>query len=340
MSNTNITLKKLAEKLGVSISTISKALNDSHEISDTTKIKIKELAKRYNYQPNKMALNLKFGKTNTIGVVLPSIQNFFFAQVLFGIENIIAKSDYNMIVSITNESLKKEVNNIKTLSNTVVDGFIIAVAEETQIKKSFSHLESVITNKKKLVLFDRVVESIKCDKVRINDLEAVYNATNMMIENGKKNIALVSTIHKLSVGALRTQGYMKSIKKNFNTIDESLIIECKSNLIEASLYRLLSTKKIDAIIALDEESSLFSLKTVKRIGYKIPDQIAIIGYAGEKMASNLSPELTTIDQHGVSIGEQAAKLMISKLDTNSKEIEEILIESTLNYRKTTAWSIS
>lgn len=340
MSNTNITLKKLAEKLGVSISTISKALNDSHEISDTTKIKIKELAKRYNYQPNKMALNLKFGKTNTIGVVLPSIQNFFFAQVLFGIENIIAKSDYNMIVSITNESLKKEVNNIKTLSNTVVDGFIIAVAEETQIKKSFSHLESVITNKKKLVLFDRVVESIKCDKVRINDLEAVYNATNMMIENGKKNIALVSTIHKLSVGALRTQGYMKSIKKNFNTIDKSLIIECKSNLIEASLYRLLSTKKIDAIIALDEESSLFSLKTVKRIGYKIPDQIAIIGYAGEKMASNLSPELTTIDQHGVSIGEQAAKLMISKLDTNSKEIEEILIESTLNYRKTTAWSIS
>ena len=334
------TLKDLAEKLDVSISTISKALNDSHEIGDATKIKIKELAKRYNYQPNKMALNLKFGKTNTIGVVLPSIQNFFFAQVLFGIENVIAKSDYNMIVSITNESLNKEVDNIKTLSNAVVDGFIIAVAEETQIKKSFSHLKSVVNNRKELVLFDRVVDSIKCDKVRINDLEAVYTATNIMIENGRKNIVLVSTIHKLSVGSLRTQGYMKSIKENFNIIDESLIIECKYNLIEASLNRLLSTRKIDAIIALDEEASLISLKTVKREGFIIPNQIAIIGYAGEKMASNLTPELTTIDQHGVSIGEQAAKLMISKLNANSKEIEEILIKSTLNHRKTTAWNIS
>ena len=337
MSRKNSTLKELAQKMGMSISTISKALNDSHEISDLTKEKIKKLAKQYKYRPNKLALSLKLGKTNTIGVVLPSIQNFFFAQVLFGIENTIAKSDYNMIVSITNESQKKEAETIKTLSNAVVDGFIIAVAEETQVMRSFGHLKSVLKNRKKLVLFDRVVEAIKCDKVRINDMEAVYHATKKMIENGRKNIALVSTINNLSVGASRTQGYKKALKENFTTIDESLVIECKSDLIEAALDRILSTKKIDAIIALDEDASLISLKIVKKQGFKIPNQIAIIGYASEKMASNLTPELTTIDQHGIRIGKQAAKLMIDKLNKNSTEIEEILVESTLNYRETSVF---
>ena len=140
----NITIKELSKILEVSISTVSKALNDSYEISDSTKERIKSAAKLHNYKPNKLAVNLKSGKTNTIGVVLPSIKNFFMSRVLRGIDSVIAKSQYNIIISITNESYDKEVQSVQTLSNGLVDAIIIAVSEETQIKQDFSHLNSLI----------------------------------------------------------------------------------------------------------------------------------------------------------------------------------------------------
>ena len=130
-----IAFKELSKILEVSISTVSKALNDSYEISDTTKERIKSAAKLHNYKPNKLAVNLKSGKTNTIGVVLPSIKNFFMSRVLRGIDSVIAKSQYNIIISITNESFEKEVQSVQTLSNGLVDAIIIAVSEETQTKQ-------------------------------------------------------------------------------------------------------------------------------------------------------------------------------------------------------------
>ena len=168
----NITIKELSKILEVSISTVSKALNDSYEISDSTKERIKSAAKLHNYKPNKLAVNLKSGKTNTIGVVLPSIKNFFMSRVLRGIDSVIAKSQYNIIISITNESYDKEVQSVQTLSNGLVDAIIIAVSEETQIKQDFSHLNSLIGDTP-LLMVDRIVNSISCDKVLVDD----YNAS-------------------------------------------------------------------------------------------------------------------------------------------------------------------
>lgn len=334
MSQKNITLKELSKILGVSISTISKALNDSHEISEATKNKVKELAELHNYQPNLVALNLKSGKTKTIAVVIPSIQNFFFANVLLGIESVVANSSYNIVVSITNESFQKEVDVIKTLSNGIVDGFIIATAEETQIKQSFNHFKLALEYEKPIVMFDRVVKSVACNKVIVNDFEAVYNATNSLIINGRKTIALVSTINNLSVGKSRTEGYKKSLLEAFLNVDDLLIIEGTSENISSKIKGLLTKYKIDAIVALDEDASLSSLKVSKKLGLQIPKQIAIVGYASEKMASNLSPELTSINQHGIKIGKVSAKMLIDKLDSNSKEIERIIIKSSLIKRGT------
>ncbi len=331
MSRNNITLKELAKKLSVSVSTISKALNDSHEISDATKKRIKIVAKQHNYQPNKIALNLKFGKTNTISVVIPSIQNYFFSQVLIGIENVIAKSPYNIIVSITSESFKKETQIVKTLSNGVVDGFIIAVAEETQTTQKFHHFESALANNKPVVMFDRVVKSIDCDKVVVDDFESVFNATKHLINTGKKSIALVSTIPNLSVGKSRTNGYSKAL------IDASftpLIIENSKNTIKDTVEKLFLTKSIDAIIAIDEESSLAALKIAKKRNLQIPKQLTIIGYASKKMAENLCPELTTIYQHGFLIGQSCAKMLLERLKNKHKPIHKKIINSTLNIRET------
>lgn len=335
MSKSNITLKELSKILGVSISTVSKALNDSYEISSKTKQKVLKYARLYNYKPNRLAANLKSGKTKTIGVVIPSIQNYFFTQVLFGIESVIAKSEYNILVSITNESFEKEATNIKTLSNGVVDGFIVAVAEETQIKQDFIHFKNAIEDGKKIVMFDRVVKTIDCDKVVVDDFEAVYNGVNYIISKNYKKIALVTTIGNLSVGKLRIEGYKSALNDSSHTIDKTLIIETTVDNIKESIEKLLSKNIVDAIITLDQESSLAVVKSAKRKDLEIPNKLAIIGYASEEIAVNLTPELTTINQHGSKIGEAAANILLEKLKSNSKKIEKIIIKYTLSKKGTT-----
>jgi len=326
----NITIKELSKILEVSISTVSKALNDSYEISDSTKERIKTAAKTYNYKPNKLAVNLKSGKTNTIGVVLPSIKNFFMSRVLRGIDSVIAKSNYNIIISITNESFDKEVQSIQTLSNGLVDAIIIAVSEETQIKKDFSHLSNLVGDIP-LLMVDRIVNSINCDKVLVDDYNAIFNTVNELIFEGKKSIALVSSINNLNVGKLRTKGYLAAIENK----QEPIVIEGHEGYIESELSKLIESKKIDAIMALDQESSLaaFRIGKVKKVLNN--KEVSIIGYASRVISEHLTPKLTTIDQHGKKVGITSAKLLLKRLDSTESEPESIIVNSTVQKRFTT-----
>ena len=326
----NITIKELSKILEVSISTVSKALNDSYEISDSTKERIKAAAKTYNYKPNKLAVNLKSGKTNTIGVVLPSIKNFFMSRVLRGIDSVIAKSNYNIIISITNESFDKEVQSVQTLSNGLVDAIIIAVSEETQIKKDFSHLSNLVGDIP-LLMVDRIVNSINCDKVLVDDYNAIYNAVNELIFEGKKSIALVSSINNLNVGKLRTKGYLAAIQNK----QEPMVIDGQEGFIESELSKLIESNKIDAIMALDQESSLaaFRIGKVKKVLNN--KEVSIIGYASRVISEHLTPKLTTIDQHGKKVGITSAKLLLKRLDSSESEPESIIVNSTVQKRFTT-----
>ena len=326
----NITIKELSKILEVSISTVSKALNDSYEISDSTKERIKAAAKTYNYKPNKLAVNLKSGKTNTIGVVLPSIKNFFMSRVLRGIDSVIAKSNYNIIISITNESFDKEVQSVQTLSNGLVDAIIIAVSEETQIKKDFSHLSNLVGDIP-LLMVDRIVNSINCDKVLVDDYNAIYNAVNELIFEGKKSIALVSSINNLNVGKLRTKGYLAAIQNK----QEPMVIEGQEGFIESELSKLIESNKIDAIMALDQESSLaaFRIGKVKKVLNN--KEVSIIGYASRVISEHLTPKLTTIDQHGKKVGITSARLLLKRLDSSESEPESIIVNSTVQKRFTT-----
>lgn len=325
--STSITLKELSKLLGVSISTISKALNDSHEISESTKKRIREMAAKHNYQPNKLAISLKSGKTRTIGVIIPSIQNFFFAQVLFGIEKVIADSDYNIIVSITHESLEKESKAVSAFSNGMVDGIIVALAEETQVKRESHHFDAAMQLKKPIVMFDRVFKDFPCDKVQVNDYQVVHDATQQLVSRGRANVVLVSTIQNLSVGKSRAKGFADAVPIGVqlegypDTIAQVLRDHCKDH-------------PVDAIVALDEDASLMSLQVAKELGKAIPEEIAIIGYASEKMAENLSPKLTTLNQHGAIIGEKTAKILLEKLKIGSKELTNEAVETTLDNRET------
>ena len=326
----NITIKELSKILEVSISTVSKALNDSYEISDSTKERIKAAAKTYNYKPNKLAVNLKSGKTYTIGVVLPSIKNFFMSRVLRGIDSVIAKSKYNIIISITNESFDKEVQSVQTLSNGLVDAIIIAVSEETQIKKDFSHLSNLVGDIP-LLMVDRIVNSINCDKVLVDDYNAIFNAVSDLIFEGKKSIALVSSINNVNVGKLRTKGYLAAIQNK----QEPIVLEGQEGYIESELSKLIESNKIDAIVALDQESSLaaFRIGKVKKVLNN--KEVSIIGYASRVISEHLTPKLTTIDQHGKKVGITSAKLLLKRLDSSEIEPESIIVNSTVHKRFTT-----
>ncbi|TDE06418.1 LacI family DNA-binding transcriptional regulator [Flavobacterium hiemivividum] len=331
------TLKQIAKELNVSVSTVSKALNDSPEISDQTKIKIKEYAKLKNYKPNVIGLNLKNRKTKTIGVIIPNILNSFFAKVFSGIEKVADEKGYNVIMCISNESMDKEAHTLEMLSNGTIDGFILSVSEEAQKLQDYSHFKEIINDGTPIVMFDRIADGVECDKVIVDDFDSALNSTQRLIDLGCNNIALLSSVDNLSVGKLRADGYLKALEDNNIPINENIILRTDSeedlkNRIEA----IFNNNAIDGVLALDENDSVAALKIGLKKGFKIPEELSIIGFADGILASRrLTPSLTTISQHGVEIGEVAAKLLIDRLESKEVNIpyETVVIKTKLKERE-------
>lgn len=307
------TIKDLAAILGVSVSTVSKALNDSKEISESTKYRVQKLAKSLNYKPNKQALRLKKNKTYTIGVIIPDIINAFFAEVLQGIEQYATANNYELLISLSNESLEKEINAIKNLSQGSVDGFIIAMSREAQLKNYTKHFEEVLDKKLGLVLFDRVHDAIDCDKIIVNDYQSVYEATEYLIQQQKKNILLVSNIADLSVEKLRTKGYIDAIKTH-RLKKHILNLNQEKNIGQKIKKHLIGNNNIDAILSIDYTSGLVALNTCMTLGFKVPNDISIIsfGYSETQQISNNSINLLL--QNGKLIGAKSAELLINQVE--------------------------
>lgn len=335
------TLKQIAKELNVSVSTVSKALNDSPEISEQTKLKIKEYAKLKNYKPNVIGLNLKNRKTKTIGVIIPNILNSFFAKVFSGIEKVADEKGYNVIMCISNESLEKEAHTMEMLSNGTIDGFILSVSEEAQKQNNYDHFKEIINDGTPIVMFDRIAEGIECDKVVVDDFDSALDSTQRLIDLGCKNIALLSSVDNLSVGKLRYEGYLKALEKNNIPVNTNLIVRTDSEEdLKEQMETVFANNKIDGIFALEENDSVAALKMGLKKGYKIPEELCIIGFADGILASRrLSPSLTTVSQHGIEIGEEAAKLLIKRLEDDSEEeppYETKVIKTVLKERETTA----
>lgn len=332
------TLKQISRELGVSVSTVSKALSDSPEISEPTKKRIQEFAKLKNYKPNSIAKNLKNQRTNTIGVVIPNILNPFFAKVFSGIEKYATIKGYNIITYISNESFKKEKQAFDLLSNGTVDGFIVSVAEETQKLAEISHFKELLRDGIPVVMFDRIAETVTCDKVVVDDFESAKEATQFLIKLGCKNIALVSCIENLSVGKLRAQGYLKALEENNYKVDEKIILRTDNNDdFDLKIKELLDHQKIDAFFGLDEHASTMAMKLSIKKGIKIPDELCVIGFADGIWSRRLTPSLSTISQHGPEIGEEAARLLIDKIE-NKVEVatyKTTVIKTELRQRDST-----
>jgi len=335
------TLKQIAKELLVSVSTVSKALNDSPEISTQTKIRIKEYAKLKNYKPNVIGINLKSRKTKTIGVIIPNILNSFFAKVFTGIEKVAESKGYNVIMCISNESIEKEIHALEILSNGTIDGFILSISKEAQKLNEYEHFKEIINDGTPIVMFDRTSEEVDCDKVIVDDFDSARNATQYLIDLGCKKVALFSSIDNLSVGILRYEGYLRALQDNNFPIDENIIVRTESeDDSKIKIQNLFENHNIDGIFALDENDSVAALKFGLKFGYKIPENLSIIGFADGILASRrLSPSLTTVSQHGPEIGEAAAKLLIDRLENTNFDEERIykttVIKTELRNREST-----
>ena len=333
--NKKITLKQLAAISNFSVSTISKALSDNHEISKETKKKIKELAKFYNYTPNVMAQSLKSKKTKTIGVIIPNILSHFFAKVLAGIECEVTKKGYNMITCISNESYKKEAKSIQMLAAGSVDGFIVSLSKETQVKNNYKHIIEVIKNGLPVVMFDRTSDEVKCDKVVINDFESAYNATKHLLDASCKKILFVSPISTTNVGFERAKGYSEAIKNHELKVSVPKFINYTSHThLKNELEYYLDNDTPDGILAADELSAIFSMNHAISKGYKIPEEISIIGFTDGILSENSNPPLTTINQHGTKLGEIAVSTLIKRIvSKKEKDYFTQVIPTEMIYRK-------
>jgi LacI family transcriptional regulator len=225
------------------------------------------------------------------------------------------------------------------LSNGTIDGFILSVSEEAQKLQDYNHFSAIINDGTPIVMFDRIADEVECDKVVVDDFDSALNSTQHLINLGCKNIALISSVDNLSVGKLRADGYLKALKDNNIPVNEKIILRTDSEDDMKAKIDAIFDHKIDAIFALDENDSVAALRVSLKKGYKVPEDISIIGFADGILASRrLSPSLTTVSQHGIEIGEVAAKKLIERLEEpegETSDYETIIIKTKLKEREST-----
>ncbi|MFV8345978.1 LacI family DNA-binding transcriptional regulator [Flavobacterium sp. ZB4P13] len=318
-----ITLKQIAKELDVSISTVSKSLRNSLEIGEETRLKVQAFAKFYNYKPNNIALSLKNRKTKTIGIIIPEIVHHFFSTVINGIEQVANENGYSVIICLSDDSFDKEVLNMEMLANGSIDGFIMSLSKETQFRGDFHHITEVINQGMPVVMFDRVTNDILCDKVIIDDQSAAYEAVQSLIDKGRKKIALVTTVDYVSVGKLRTDGYIKALLDNGIPFNENLIIKIEDiDTCEITIGKLLEDKAIDAVFAVNELFAVTIIKTASKIGLNVPKDLAVIAFTDGIISKYSTPTITTVSQSGIKMGNKAAKMLIERLESEENEEDE------------------
>lgn len=331
-----ITLKELAKLLNVSVSTVSKALNDSPEISPKTITRVKELAALHKYRPNPTAVNLKSSKSGTIGVIIPNIANSFFAKVLSGIEAQAQEEGLQIITYISNESLEREKQITELLTSGFVDGVLLAIAEETQRQKDFEHILNLIDYNLPVVLYDRIDFNMKVDKVGIDDRKIFFDATKYLQEQGKKKIGIATCIHHMGVGKLRISGYKDALesKEDFFIANSANPENLKNKILD-----LLLNQKVDALLCSDFDSTLMAQRLAYENNIKIPQDLNIIGFINSEVAQYLTPSISYVNQNPAKIGETAMSILAKRINNRLEPLrKKEIIDSRIVHLESTSKS--
>lgn len=327
----------LAKSLNLSISTVSRALRDSYEISYKTKIRVKEMANKLNYYPNPYASSLRKRKSRTIAVIIPEITNNFFALAINGIESVAQEKNYHVLIYLTHENVKKEIGFANHLQNGRVDGTLVSLSSETN---NYNHFLDLKNNDIPIVFFDRICEAIKTSCVSTDDFESGFVATEHLISRGCKKIAFLDLSRYLSISNKRMLGYLAALKKYNIPVDEQMIMRFTNNnaVNEELMCRMLSSPgRPDGIFASVEKLAMDTYRACEKLKIKIPKQIKIISFSNMEISSLLNPSLSTITQPAYEIGKEAALRLFRYIEKkNMKNVhEKIILKSTLVPGKST-----
>lgn len=321
MKAKQITLKDIAKIVNVSVSTVSRALQDSHEIGTETKKKIIDLAKSLDYIPNPLALGLLKNKSFTVGVVIPKIGYHYNSAAISGMEQELDKYGYSVMICQSNESQDQEVVHVKNLASSRVDGIIASLAETTT---DISHFISAQEKGIPVVFFDRVPGDPNFSKIIIDNEAAAVIATEHLIKTGKKKIAYIAGPKNLRISTIRYQGYLKALKKHGLEIDNKLLIHCEFN--QEMGYK--SCKKMiekglefDGIFTVNDRTSAGVLAALNELDIAVPEQVAVIGFNDDPYDIFLYPPLSTIKQPAFEIGQEAARIFLSERDFDPENFE-------------------
>ncbi len=331
-----VTIKDIARKLGISASTVSRALKDHPDISLKTRQAVQELAKLLGYKPNLIALKLKNSRTNTIGVLVPEVQHYFFSTILNGIEEVAYKNNFNVMVFQSNESYMREVLNTQTLLANRVDGVLASFSKNTH---DFSHFQQLIDNEIPLVFFDRDHEDLPTDSVIVDDYSGAYHAVEHLIERGCRRIAFYSAPQHLLIGKKRLEGYRAALENNNIPFNPDLVYACDTfdEAIKISRSILKKHDRPDAVFAVNDLTAMGVLKIAKQLGLKIPEEIKVAGFENSYISWICEPELTTVDQFGFELGKKATELLLKRINQEIFEltVEKQIVKTNLIIRKST-----
>lgn len=329
-----VTIKDIAKRLGISASTVSRALRGSTEINEETKKLVQALAKELNYSPNPIALSLKEKKTKVIGVIVPEIANYFCSAVIAGIEDFAYAKGYHVVIFQSHERYEREVTNIGLLQSRRIDGLIISVSNET---KNGKHIQDLIDRGVPVVMFDRICNEIDTPRVVTDDEGGAYLATCHLIEQGYTKIAHVGMAAHLSVTKNRMKGYMDALKKHGITFQKKWVVSCDfsaKNIKKAVEKLFKNDPKPDAILAAAERIAIRSYEVLKEMKLRIPEDVALAGFIDNPVSRVIEPPLTSVHQPTFDIGQSAARLLIDMVENNSlqHQFKTIELKTTIDIR--------
>ncbi|WP_114782579.1 LacI family DNA-binding transcriptional regulator [Botryobacter ruber] len=332
------TIHDIARELNVTFSTVARALNDHPAISIATKEAVRETAKRLGYRQNKLASSLRSGRSNIIGILVPSLDVTFFSSVVHGIENVMNENGYNILLYQSNESFKQESKGIETFLQARVDGIISSISAETTKDEFYAE---IIKKGVPLLLFDRVLENLPVPSVTIDDYKGGFIATEHLIKKGYRQIVHITSEQKLKIFAERFRGYVDALKQYGIPFREELVFRGKVSLEfgRQCIHELLQQRiAFDAVFSMEDYTALGAIQELMAAGISVPEQVGVIGFANEAFGAYITPTLSTMDQQTVRMGREAAQLflkLLKKKNFYEAAPEKIVLEPLLMARQST-----
>jgi LacI family transcriptional regulator len=307
-SISKVTIQDIARALNITAATVSRALNNHPAIKEATKKVVKETAVRLNYQPNKIASSLRLGKSNIIGVIIPSAEINFFGSVVHGIEKVANENNYNVLIYQSNELYEYEKKGVQAFLQSQVDGVLASISKESM---NLDHYNEIKRRGVPLILFDRASDELGVSSVVVDDYAGAFEATKHLIEQGCNRIAHIGGQQHVNIFNQRLKGYIDALNVHHIPVDEDLIVYGKVSIESGRecMNRLLgSAKSPNGVFAVEDFTALGAMQAIKAAGKSMPDEIAIVGFANEAFGEYLTPSLSSVNQQTVTMGEEAAKL--------------------------------